>query len=83
MAGSQIVLPNEGDVMKFENINYKYRHPFSIIADFESSNKATDDDNKRVHKPNSYGFYIISDIDAFPSKYYSYVGEDAAYQFIK
>ena len=33
---------------------------------------------KRVHKPNSYGYYVISDIDAFPSGNHSYVGEDAA-----
>ena len=59
MSGSQIVLPEKGEVMKFENYNYKFRHPFTIIADFECCNHTTDNENKRVHKPNSYGYCYI------------------------
>ena len=56
MLGSQIVLPEKGEVMRFENHDKKFRHPFVIYADFESSNLPTDDYKKRVHKANSYGF---------------------------
>ena len=64
--------------MRFENHNKKFRHPFVIYADFESTNLPTNDDNRRLHKANSYGFYVQSDFDEFPSAYYSYVGEDVA-----
>ena len=83
MEGSQIVLPEKGDVMTFEIYNNKCRHPFTIYSDFECGNKSTDDDKKRVHVPNSYGFSVCSEIGAFPSKYYEYVGEDAIYQYVK
>ena len=56
MLGSQIVLPEKGEVMRFENHNKKFRHPFVIYADFESTNLPTNDDNKRAHKANNYGF---------------------------
>ena len=69
--------------MKFENYNYKFRHPLVIYADTEATNLATNDDIRRTHKANSYGLYIISDLDAIPSKYCSYVGEDAAEQYIR
>ena len=52
-------------------------------ADFEATNLATNDDKRRTHKANSYGFYVVSKLDAIPSKYYSYVGEDAAEQLIR
>ena len=54
-----------------------------IYADVESTNLPTNDDKSRVHKANSYGFYVQSDFDEFPSGYYSYVGEDAAEQFLR
>ena len=39
MTGSQIVLPEKGEVMKFENINNKFFHPLVIYGDFESTLK--------------------------------------------
>ena len=44
MEGSQIVLPEKGDVMQFENCNNKFRHPFVIYSDFECGNRATRDE---------------------------------------
>ena len=46
MEGSQIVLPEKGEVMKFENHNNKCRHPFVTYSDFECGNKSTDDDEQ-------------------------------------
>ena len=83
MVGSQIVLPEKGEVMKFENHNYKFRHPLVIYGDTEATNLGTKDEMRRVHRANSYGFYIVSDLDAIPSKYCSYVGEDAAEQLLR
>ena len=46
MVGSRIVLPEKGEVMKFENYNNQFRHPLVIVADFEATNLATNDDKK-------------------------------------
>ena len=59
MEGSQVVLPEKGDVMNFETHHNKRRHPFVIYSDFECGNKSTDDDTKRIHVPNCYGFMSV------------------------
>ena len=56
MVGSQIVLPEKGEVMEFENNNNKLRPPLVIHADSEATNLPTNDDKRRTHKANSYGF---------------------------
>ena len=37
--GSEIVLPEKGEIMKFENHMNKFAHPFVIYAYFESALK--------------------------------------------
>ena len=83
MVGSQIVLPEKGEGTEFGNYNNKFRHPLVIYADFEATNLPTNDDKRRKHKANSYGFYDISKLVAIPSKYYCFIGEDAAEQLVR
>ena len=59
MEGSQIAIPEKGDVMKFESHNNKRRHPFTIYSGFECGNKSTDDNNKRAHVPNNYVLCLV------------------------
>ena len=39
MVGSEIALPQEGDVAKFRHDHNKYKAPFAIYADLESTTK--------------------------------------------
>ena len=56
------IMPKEGEnMMKFQNFNNEFMHPFHIIADFESTLKKVEDDKNKMsqkyqeHIQNSYG----------------------------
>ena len=56
------IMPKDGEnIMRFNNFNNEFMHPFHIIADFESTLKKVEDDKNKAsqkyqeHIQNSYG----------------------------
>ena len=68
------ILPEEGkNILQFKNVGNKFKHPFHVVADFESTLLKIDDgDNKtkkyQKHIPNSYGlkYNCIHDVYSKP-----------------
>jgi hypothetical protein len=92
--GSLITTPAPGTTTKFVNYRFQKRAPVILIADFEASLEATNSVTKNgkvaeksyikaAHKANSFRLFIESDVPLDIPLEYSYVGEDADYQFIK
>ena len=63
MLGSIIDLQKEGEIIEDLNIYKKFRAPFVIYADFESTLKQVNSKNKtQRHDANSYGLYLQSNL---------------------
>ena len=91
----KVVMPKkDNNILKFKNHHFKNRLPFVIYSDFESNNVplSTTQQNPNMsyinpiskQTVNSYGIYVQSDYpDIFKSKYFSYVGDDAAEKYVE
>ena len=91
----KVIMPKkDNNILKFKNHHFKNRLPFVIYSDFESNNVplSTTQQNPNMsyinpiskQTVNSYGIYVQSDYpDIFKSKYFSYVGDDAAEKYVE
>ena len=86
-------MPKKGEYVKFKNFVRKIKFPFMIYADFkrflvpEDSGKKNPNGcyiNKyQKHVACSYGYKFVCVDDKFSKPFKSYLGEDAAYNFIR
>jgi len=88
------VLPNEEEAfVKFKNYKKQLRVPFVIYADFECSTrqiekagadcKSSYTDKYQKHEPNSFSYYIVSDVPNYKSEIKLFRGENVAQNFVK
>ena len=78
----QVSLPNNyNNILKFKNEGHKFKHPFSIFADFESTlmpmNEKLGDNSTlyQKHIANSFGLYYKCIHDEYSEKPYLYANE--------
>ena len=88
----RIIMPKKGEYVKFKNFERKLKSPFMIYADFESILVPEDNGKQNPnescnnkyweHIACSYGYKLVCVDDKFSKTFKSYLGEDAAYNFI-
>ena len=85
-------MPEKGKYVRFKNYERKIKSPFMIYADFQSilvpedKGKQNPDEfytNKyQKHVASSYVYKLVCVDDKFSKPFKSYLGEDAAHNFI-
>ena len=85
-------MPKKGEYIKFKNFGRKIKSPFMIYTDFESilvpedNAKQNPNDsytNKyQKHAACSYGYELVCVYYQFSNPFKSYLGKDAAYNFM-
>ena len=87
-----IKMPKKGEYVKSKNFKRKIKSPFMIYADFKSILVPEDNGNQNPnhcytnkYQKNvacSYGYKLVCVDDKFSKSFKSYLGKDAAYNFI-
>ena len=87
-----IKVPKKCEYIKLKNFGRKIKSPFMIYTDFESILIPEDNEKQNLkesytnkyqkHVACSYGYKLVCVDDKFSKPFKSYLGEDAAYNFI-
>ena len=88
----RIIMPKNGEYIKFKNYERKITSPFIIYADFESvlgpeNNRKQNSEDSYASKYQkqivcSYGYKLVCVDDKFSKPFKTYLGEVAVYNFI-